>query len=640
MSLQVWLPLNGNINNQGISGTTFNYINNNNALSINNSGKIGKCYERTASGKADTLRSSSTFIFSEDISMCCWAYVTGTIGDTANGLITNHSHSDNTGVGITVKQMSTSDYRISCNTGIGNDRTFCTYYGTTNIKNAWHHLCLTYSKSKKQLKLWVDGKVEYTLDNYINAFKADYIDIFNWSTTYYTSGEYRPTCKLNDIRVYDHCLSPKEVKEISKGLCLHYKLGGVDGYFCGRNLLLKSAWESYYTSNSFTVNNKTYNTYGDGWGGYNSGISNPTINYHAYLDVSTRHYVFDETNGSRNWKGFGLSKGGSLNISQKNTSYIFSTMVKATGAGTKLFGGFYYYKTGTTSPNFYAGQFLISNISSGVESFVSAKVPLNNDVDWSKNFSFYIYGYGFSANSKLEMWHPKLEEGTKATSWTPAPSDNPALYNTNTEFDVSGFGNNASITGSISSDGTSPRYDVSYIFNNTSTYVNRTITTAGFSNSYTISYWAKKSNIDNCMAFGFADGNRLNLYPNSGTICWNTGDSAENPFQSGGTNIVLSKYNNNQWHHYTITGNGSVTTLYIDGVAVGNAKTYKAIGGSQLFISGWSTATEYKWTGGSISDFRMYATALSAADVKELYNTPISLTNTGVLMTQGEFKEV
>ena len=142
------------------------------------------------------------------------------------------------------------------------------------------------------------------------------------------------------------------------------------------------------------------------------------------------------------------------------------------------------------------------------------------------------------------------------------------------------------------------------------------------------------------MAFGFADGNRLNLYPTSGTICWNTGDSAQNPFQSGGTNIALSKYNNNQWHHYAITGNGSVTTLYIDGVAVGNAKTYKSISGSQLFISGWSTAAEYKWTGGSISDFRIYATALSAADVKELYNTPISLTNTGVLMTQGEFKEV
>lgn len=222
MSLQVWLPLNGNLDNNGASGLTFTNGSTAN-LTVNATGKIGSCYQRATLKTTGYIGSSDRITLSGDITMACWAYVTECVGDTANGLVTNHSHADSSGVGITVKQVSTSDYRISCNTGTGSSRTYCSYYGTTNIKNAWHHLALTYSKSSAQLKLYVDGVVEYTLNSYSNYAIADYIRLFEWSTTH-DAINYRPAAKLNDVRIYDNCLSLSEIKDLAKGLVLHYQL--------------------------------------------------------------------------------------------------------------------------------------------------------------------------------------------------------------------------------------------------------------------------------------------------------------------------------------------------------------------------------------------------------------------------------
>ena len=87
--------------------------------------------------------------------MAVWAYVTSA-QSSANGLLTNHNHADNTGAGITVFYASSTDFRISCNTGTGTGRTFNTHYGTSNIKDRWAHLALRFIKETNTLSLWVD----------------------------------------------------------------------------------------------------------------------------------------------------------------------------------------------------------------------------------------------------------------------------------------------------------------------------------------------------------------------------------------------------------------------------------------------------------------------------------------------------
>jgi hypothetical protein len=161
----------------------------------------------------------------------------------------------------------------------------------------------------------------------------------------------------------------------------------------------------------------------------------------------------------------------------------------------------------------------------------------------------------------------------------------------------------------------------------------------GMANSYTFAYWARNPDMNGKMAFGFENGNRLNLYPSS-WFNWNTGDGDANPFMLNNSNVTFTAYNGG-WHHYAITGNGSTTTLYIDGVVRGYAKTYVGITGTQLYISGWDSSN-YKWSGGNISDFRIYATCLSAEDIVDLAKTAASVSKNGVALAYdfSEFEPV
>ena len=58
MSLQVWLPLNGDLTNYGLSPAKFKLVNNSSGLSIGSNGKIGaKMYQRTTKNTADYITS-------------------------------------------------------------------------------------------------------------------------------------------------------------------------------------------------------------------------------------------------------------------------------------------------------------------------------------------------------------------------------------------------------------------------------------------------------------------------------------------------------------------------------------------------------------------------------------------------------
>lgn len=176
--------------------------------------KFNKGYKRDSIGTSGHLKSTRDIILDKSFTMSCWAFITEASA-TANGLVSNHSHSSNTGSGLTVAYVSASDYRLSCNTGDGTSRTYNSYRGTTNIKDKWCHLAMTYDRDQRIAKLWVNGVMETSFA--YNLVMSDLpIGIHLW-THNSTASTYLVGGIIDDVKIFDHALSDLEMREESLG---------------------------------------------------------------------------------------------------------------------------------------------------------------------------------------------------------------------------------------------------------------------------------------------------------------------------------------------------------------------------------------------------------------------------------------
>lgn len=239
----------------------------------------------------------------------------------------------------------------------------------------------------------------------------------------------------------------------------------------------------------------------------------------------------------------------------------------------------------------------------------------------------------------------KLERGSHPTPWIPNPAD--PLYSQlglddGIEYDVSGFGNNGTKVGTFVVSSDSPRY-------NTSTQIDgSTITCASGLISvadpvFSVSLWFRlKSNTsytDYQDLINFASPSYSNQ-PFRLEICGNPVGNAIYWFRGPTGSIGGFKVNNTDlsrdvWYHTVLVSEGNKQySYYMNGVKQGtyngSANTWTPTGSVRI---GDSIAGKI-----DISDFRIYATALSADAVKALYNAPISLANNGTLFAN-EFSE-
>lgn len=586
IGLQIWLPLNGNLNNHGLQNPTIT----NTGATISNNGKIGKCY--AFDGSNDYMQIGyGQGLTCNNLTITMWIKPLASLNDK---IVFGVSNGNNQRLYIGI---AANTYNIAFGS---------TSWGrTTNAsvkQNTWQFLAVVINNNI--CSLYCDG---------IFVESLSVTNSFSLSSNFFVGGRNDGFCAntlINDVRIYNHAVSIKELKLIQQCLVLHYPMGSIDGKIAGRNLLRKPTTENGSLFGSMSeLKTKTFS----GWDFYGEKpLVDIDWNNHVGEYLTYRCYV--------------------ENVSQ------------TIGTGTGIMLHFFY--TDNTYTQYGGGKNGVINsfLTVGEKGYltITAQIPdpsIRSNPTTIKNVHASIRHNSTDGNSTVNFKEAKVELGNKPTPWTPAPEDVPQWYN-NIIYDTSGYMNNGTVTDAATPmwDNDSPRYSGSYSFDGKNIrHINTvSLNTTGFKDTWTISWWSKTSDMNDRMAWGL-NTNNLNFYPVGGVFYLNTGDGASNPFQKDGVSVTYASYLG-AWHHYIVTGDGTQNLLYIDGKSVGKAVAYKPIAGNTLRIGTWPYDTGHLWNG-NISDFRIYATALSSSDIESLYKTSASVTKNATLLLAGEVVE-
>jgi hypothetical protein len=555
-------------------GSSLSYQNNSGKLTTA-SGKLGDGYKRNAYGDGtDYLLSNENIFLSSSFTMTCWAYVTAA-STSANGLVTNHNHSLNSGAGITVKYISANDYRISCNTGTGSGRTFNTYYGTSNIKDRWAHLTVRYESNSNNLSLWVDGVLEFST-TYSMYCKPDPLAIHSWSLGYNASTAYRPGAIIDDVRIYDHALSLKEVQELAKAKVLHYTFN--DFQEPTENLIT-------YDFPSFSA-----------WSGF-TGTST-IFNENGYFGVK----LLGETSGGVRWAYPNTVS------ATPNTKYTISSILKWNG--TYPHPNYWYireYRSDNSQIREY-GVFDIPGLSANVWHNVQKTITTHSECA-----SFRVEAYQYT--SPCEIWRGNLQVEKKDHA-TPFVNGT----RTGTVLDSSGQDNDATLALATTPKWTSDSklgtgaVDLSAL-GKYLTLPKSSIGTGSLTNC-SISFWRKRSRTGSWIGFNSSvpSGSYVMATSNGTGAFYNSTDVGTTPkiYINGVLGTVPA--NDDNWNHYVITG-----------VNISNW--------ANIYLNAYNVNGTNSWQfAGNVDDIRIYSTALTDEQVLELYQTRASLDGQGNLL--------
>lgn len=601
--LCLWLPFtDGVIKNQGLINDEF-------ITSIDptfsNDGKLGKCLEQGQFDMSATM--TSKILNNQALTICFWIYVNaeeGSKGSTIFGNINNNVEFNNRKFSI-FQYPTCNDLHLSWMNDAAKAFMMTPIYKGVLPSYQWTHVTITYHNPT--MTVYINGIKKYTYSGVSNSSSFEYQTRIVWQNAYR---------KLNDFRIYNECLSPRQVKEISKGLVCHYPMGNVDGKIGGRNLLVKTnqgktKWTNAHADGSYSCESVNWN----GINAVKMSCATPTTSWKMFMfDGLLENFDKLEAGGNYilSYDVIGNIKVGFSNL--WDSSAVNSIVEKSSITILETSYGYHY----------------------------TVDILLKNILTKSKQV-VYLHN-NLKAGESVIIANLKLEKGNKATAYTPCPTDDPVMYD-NVIYDTSGYGNNGSVSGDILWDTNTPRYKGAYDFNGTG-YIyndNLNLTTTAF----TISFWIK---IPSAITHQHFDLATFNSWTSEGIgMYWDTsGQKSSSGLifgeDSNGDKIhvrVQCRGKLNEWTHFAITWDGTNVYRYSNGIKFsGSDFNAVSVYHPRLWLGNSTFGDRTLENSEScMSDFRFYVTALSDSDILALYQSSASVDNNGNLMLAGEVIE-
>ena len=683
MALQVWLPLTKDLRNQGLADVTVT----NNGATFNSAGKLGGCYSfPTTGGNLDIPSNAmSSFISSNGCSLAFWiklnAWNTGY--ETYFQAGTGSTPWNNYIFGILRNNTAST---VCFTIGNGSTVSNASYLTSAWETGVWFHMVFTYETGK--CKIYKNGVLdkEYTTSIVPDFSKITKITIGRCNN----NSSYQTNCNMNDIRIYNHCLSPMEVKLISQGLILHYPLNRQG---LGPSNLIKNGFGELGTenwtssanisttdipsdqsdikisvSNNYTVERiKIYSTHTYKFSTWIKATTTSGSTYPSLFPYDVDGKFIDYYKCS---DGFNLNTMTTLkqqlktgdtkiyvnDLSQWNANsghyYNWAAIFSYTdGTGYTYPDGTYTQNLGRfgTSTNAKTNLDKTNNIITLTTAYTGPNMPIGTKLCASTEGSTYYYPLGGINLTNIQDWTYKeanfsasvarLKYAKEVTFWTYSNNRMAGIklqdltnenLDTVIEYDCSGFCNNGTRTGTFTWTSDTPKYNISVKAKENKITIPGIL--ASGTNEFSFSIWVKRITRNTnakmlaiCIGnkfFNFGEdggsSNQFMVFENGGSDWW----------QGSSFTIPL-----NEWHHYAGVFTGIGTKLYIDGQLRWETTTVQSYNLTQSYSVILNSQSNLL-TDAYISDVRIYATALSADDVKSLYQNCATIDPDGTIRGQ------